>query len=500
MNTIALIGRPNVGKSLLFNRLARKDLALVHDRPGVTRDRLIAECLWRKHPITLVDTGGIGLDEEANFSQAIQQEAELAITMADLIFWVVDGRDGVTPLDLEIADQLRKVKKPIFIVINKLDDPKQSFLAHEFNKLGFPYLFPVSAAHGLGVEPLIKEALTQLPSPKAPKPLFASAPPRIAFVGRPNVGKSSLINAVLEDPRTIVSDISGTTRDAIEIPYVRQDSKCAYLLIDTAGMRHKSHLRDPLEQQMTSRTAYSIQRANVCLLVIDADKGITEQDKKIAGLIEKAQKPCLVLINKWDLTQSVTLTSTPNQNSQKAPATFKESYAKAVQQELFFLYQAPVLFVSALKKKGMDQLFQAIEDLEKRIITPLTTGPLNRILQKVMQRHPPPIRQGKRFKILYLTAIPSEKRFVPPTFLGFCNNPKLIVPSWFIFLETQLRKNFQFEGCPFLWQWKSRLDSQTKENAKSSSKSFPNPQKNRNKKQSQSSPKPRKRKQGRRTY
>ena len=493
MNTIALIGRPNVGKSLLFNRLARKDLALVHDRPGVTRDRLITECLWEKRPITLIDTGGIGLDEEANFSQAIQQEAELAITMADLIFWVVDGRTGLTPLDLEIADQLRKIKKPLFIVINKLDDPKQSFLAHEFNQLGFPSLFTVSAAHGLGIETLIKKALTQLPAPQAPKPPLVLAPPRIAFVGRPNVGKSSLINAVLQDPRTIVSNIPGTTRDAIEIPYVRQNSKCAYLLIDTAGMRHKSHLRDPLEQQMTSRTAYSIQRANLCLLVIDADRGITEQDKKIAGLIEKAKKPCLVLINKWDLTQNITLPSTPHLNSQKTPTSFKESYAKAVQQELFFLYQAPILFVSALKKKGMDELFEAVENLEKRIMAPLTTGPLNRLLQKVMQRHPPPIRQGKRFKILYLTAIASEKRFVPPTFLGFCNNPKLIVPSWFIFLESQLRKSFQFEGCPFLWQWKSRATSELRERTKPSTKGFKKPNKNQNKKQSRSSKKPRKR-------
>ena len=465
MNTIALVGRPNVGKSLLFNRLARKDLALVHDRPGVTRDRLITECHWNKHPITLIDTGGIGLEEEADFSQAIQQEAELALTVADLIFWVVDGRDGLTALDLEIANQLRKIKKPLFIVVNKMDDPKQTFFAHEFLKLGFHHIFSISAAHGLGIDNLIQAAISQLPNPSLhQKPVATATPPRLAFVGRPNVGKSSLINAVLQDPRTIVSEISGTTRDAVEIPYFRQTTKRSYLLIDTAGMRHKSHLRDPLERQMTSRTAYAIQRANLCLLVIDADRGVTEQDKKVAGLIEKAQKPCLILINKWDLTRGLKLTPSSN-SSPKSPLSFKETYLQAVQNELFFLYEAPILFVSALKKSGIDPIFEAIEVLEKRVATPLTTGILNRLLQKVMQRHPPPIRQGKRFKILYLTAINSEKRLVPPTFIGFCNNPKLIVPSWFTFFEAQIRKHFNLQGCPLIWQWKSRLNKSSKPKA-----------------------------------
>lgn len=463
--TIALVGRPNVGKSLLFNRLVKKNLSLVHDRPGVTRDRLAADCRWQGHSFTLIDTGGIGLEDASGFSEAIQQEASLAITMADLIFWVVDGRSGLTPLDQEIAEILRKENKPVFLVVNKMDDPKQDFYENDFLQLGFSTVIAISAAHGRGTQQLIEKTISLLQqkgeSAEEKKSAMTSPPAiKLAFVGRPNVGKSSLINATLNDARTLVSEIPGTTRDAIEVPYFRKNQpKQPYLLIDTAGMRQKRHLSDELERQMTARTAHTIQRTDIALLVIDADRGVTEQDKKIAGLIQNAKKPCLIIVNKWDLTRGIKWEDPALISQGRAPKktlTFQEAFQQAIHQQLFFLYDAPIIFVSALEKKGLTQLFHGIDDLIKRLQTPIPTGPLNRTLQKLIQRHPPPLRQGKRFKILYATAVTSSEAMKPPAFLGFCNDPRLLLPSWLTFVETHLRKTFHLEGLPLIWQWKSR--------------------------------------------
>ncbi|MEZ5404873.1 MAG: GTP-binding protein [Verrucomicrobiia bacterium] len=268
------------------------------------------------------------------------------------------------------------------------------------------------------------------------------------------------MNATLKDSRTLVSEIPGTTRDAVEVPYFRNNRpQQPYLLIDTAGMRQKRHLSDELERQMTARTAHTIQRTDLCLLVIDADRGITEQDKKIAGLIQKAKKPCLIIVNKWDLTRGIKWEDPSLVSQGRAPKktlTFPEAFQQAIYQQLFFLYDAPIIFVSALEKKGLNQLFAAIDDLIKRSQAPIPTGPLNRTLQKLVQRHPPPLRQGKRFKILYATALNSSAAMKPPTFLGFCNDPHLLLPSWLTFLETHLRKTFHLDGLPLIWQWKSR--------------------------------------------
>ncbi len=457
MPEIALVGRPNVGKSLLFNQLAQKALSLVHDRPGVTRDRIVADCLWDDRALTLVDTGGMGLEDDSRLADAVRREAEIGVVSADALVFVVDGREGLTPLDAEIAGLLRKSRKPIILAVNKLDDPKQNHDDIEFSKLGFAKICPVSAAHRRGLDALKQAVLAAVRDcPDQAASASREEVTRIAIVGQPNVGKSSLINAILGDSRTIVSEIAGTTRDSVEIPYTRQtpEGVLHYSLVDTAGMRQRRRIEDPLEREMTARTAHAINRADICVLLMGANTGVTMQDKKIAGLIQKAHKPCLLAVNKWDIAKGQQ--AVPQDRPGGKELSFRKQYEEAVRAHLFFLSYAPMVFTSATEARGIDELFTALDRVSYNLRAPISTGEINRVLLSAYQQQPAPIRKGRRFKILYATPEKTAGRWPSKTLIAFCNDRSLLNPSWLTFLESRLRDKFPLAGCPLRWIWRER--------------------------------------------
>lgn len=451
MRTIAIVGRPNVGKSALFNRFARRRISIVHDQPGVTRDRITAECHLGRHPFTVIDTGGIGSDADAAFTENVEAEVAIAIETSDLILFVVDGQDGLNPVDQTIAEKLRRTEKPILLVVNKVDHPNHDAFDIDFQRLGFAQTISISAEHGRGIDELVSSIEEHLPPPaeQGEEGEETLPPIEIAIVGRPNVGKSSLINAILEDSRTLVSPISGTTRDAVDIPYTR--GKHAYTLIDTAGIRPKGKHESSIEVFSVMRSERTIRRADLCLLVVDATLGVTAQDKKIAGLIQEAGKPCLVAVNKWDLVKEAA-----------GFGTRKEQLAELLEKisaELFFVDYAPIIVLSALKSEGLSRLFKLIERVRTESLHRIGTGPLNRLLAEALTAHPPPARAGKRFKIVYATQPEqrSEKEAVPtPSILMFVNQADLLVPSYRKYLDAQIRKEVPWTGLPIKFFFKER--------------------------------------------
>ena len=441
---VAIVGRPNVGKSALFNRLVRQRVAIVHDQPGVTRDRLSADCEIDSGRFTLVDTGGIGSAIDASFDEQVRAEADLAMEMANLILLVTDARDGLTPIDRLLARELRSTKKPIIVVANKIDHPNQTDHETEFTELGFAEVVPVSAAHGRGMTELAERIAAHLPDEASD-----SAPPspilKLAIVGRPNVGKSSLINAILQDRRTIVSDKAGTTRDAIDIPYQRGGKQ--FILIDTAGIRSRGKQSSSVEVFSVMRSQKSIERANVCALVIDAVDGVTAQDKKIAGLIQENEKPCLVVVNKLDLVKPST-----------RARDFFDAILGQIRSNLFFLNYAPIDVLSAHTGENLDRLFQSIERIEKHAQRTLGTGQLNRLLQQALEAHPPPARGNRRLKIMYATQIDFKQAdsIHPPTFLLFVNDPQTLTDDYRRYLEGKIREQLGYYGLPILFRLRSR--------------------------------------------
>ena len=441
---VAIVGRPNVGKSALFNRLVRQRVAIVHDQPGVTRDRLSADCEIDSVRFTLVDTGGIGSAIDASFDEQVRAEADLAMEMANLILLVTDARDGLTPIDRLLARELRSTKKPIIVVANKIDHPNQTDHETEFTELGFAEVVPVSAAHGRGMTELAERIAAHLPDETSD-----SAPPsptlKLAIVGRPNVGKSSLINAILQHRRTIVSDIAGTTRDAIDIPYQRDGKQ--FILIDTAGIRSRGKQSSSVEVFSVMRSQKSIERADVCALVIDAVDGVTAQDKKIAGLIQENEKPCLVVVNKLDLVKPST-----------RARDFFDAILGQIRSNLFFLDYAPIDVLSAHTGENLDRLFQSIERIEKHAQRTLGTGQLNRLLQQALEAHPPPARGNRRLKIMYATQIDFKQAdsIRPPTFLLFVNDPQTLTDDYRRYLEGKIREQLGYYGLPILFRLRSR--------------------------------------------
>lgn len=441
---VAIVGRPNVGKSALFNRLVRQRVAIVHDQPGVTRDRLSADCEIDSVRFTLVDTGGIGSAIDASFDEQVRAEADLAMEMASLILLVTDARDGLTPIDRLLARELRSTKKPIIVVANKIDHPNQTDHETEFTELGFAEVVAVSAAHGRGMTELAERIAAHLPGETND-----SAPPsptlKLAIVGRPNVGKSSLINAILQDRRTIVSDIAGTTRDAIDIPYQRGGKQ--FILIDTAGIRSRGKQSSSVEVFSVMRSQKSIERADVCALVIDAVDGVTAQDKKIAGLIQENEKPCLVVVNKLDLVKPST-----------RARDFFDAILGQIRSNLFFLDYAPIDVLSAHTGENLDRLFQSIERIEKHAQRTLGTGQLNRLLQQALEAHPPPARGNRRLKIMYATQIDFKQAdsIRPPTFLLFVNDPQTLTDDYRRYLEGKIREQLGYYGLPILFRLRSR--------------------------------------------
>jgi len=443
---VAIVGRPNVGKSAIFNCLVQKRIAIVHDQPGVTRDRLVAECLLGSRPFTVVDTGGIEGNGDSEYEDQIRAEANLAMEMADVILLVGDSKDGVTPVDRSLAKQLRSVRKPVILGVNKIDHPKQELADTEFAELGFSDIIPISAAHNRGISDLVEQIERHLPEPPLDEAKTEpDAPIKLAIIGRPNVGKSSLINAILQHQRTVVSDTAGTTRDSVDVLYQRDGKD--YVLIDTAGIRARRKHNTSVEVFSVMRSEKSITRADICALVVDAVEGVTSQDKKIAGLIQKNHKPCIVIVNKIDLVKPSTRVR-----------DFLDSLLSQVRANLFFLSYAPIDLVSAQTGENLDRLFGSIERIQKHAARSIGTGSLNRLLQEAMAAAPPPLRANKRFKLLYATQIDktSNHLVAPPTFVLFVNDPELLTEDYKRYLEARIRERNGYYGLPIIMRLRSR--------------------------------------------
>ncbi len=475
---IAIVGRPNVGKSALFNRIVGRRIAIVHDQPGVTRDRISAEAEWAAQKFTLVDTGGIGLlrgeKERDAIIRAALEQVEIAIQSADVILLVVNVQEGVVPLDREAAARLRRSGKTVLVAANKADTQDFADQALDFSELGFERIFPVSAIHGEGIEPLMQAALSLLPpADEAAAPdletVEASAenatagtprppePPKLAIVGRPNVGKSSIINSLTQSDRVVVSPVPGTTRDAVDVPFVVESEglREAYVLIDTAGMRKTRRVDDSIEFFSVKRAEDSIARCDIAVLVLDAQSGITEQDKKIADKIVEERKACIVVVNKWDLVEDSVRQARQeeirrreqksNRNAPRLMTTLGE-FGQWVQEHLFFLDYAPVIFTSALSGFNLERLLSAVRYVAAQLQQRIPTALLNRTLYDAVERRQPVSSRGHRLKFFYATQI----KQAPPTFLLFVNREELLSNQYKKYLADQLRRAYGYEGCPLV--------------------------------------------------
>lgn len=485
---IAIVGRPNVGKSALFNRIAGRRIAIVHDQPGVTRDRISAEVEWRGKPFTLVDTGGIGLlrREKADdvISRAALEQVELAIAAANAIIFVVNVQEGIVPLDQEVARRLRGSGKSILVAINKVDNSRFEGQAVEFSALGFQETFPVTAIHGQGIEDLMDRAVQFLPSmdsesqgsstaslqedggeqlagetPSETEPLeqLPAGPVKLAIVGRPNVGKSSIVNALTQSERVVVSPIPGTTRDSVDVPFeVTTEGRAEpYVLIDTAGMRKTRRVDDSIEFFSVKRAEESILRCDICVLVLDAETGITEQDKKVADRIVEARKACIVVVNKWDLMDEAVRKAREEEIERRNTKAGKHGpnvmttlseFGQWVQENLFFLDYAPVIFTSAKTTFNLDRFLEAVRYVSAQLRQRIPTALLNRTLQDAIERRQPVSAHGHRLKFYYATQV----KLAPPTFLAFVNRKDLFTRPYEKYLGDQLRIAFGYEGCPIV--------------------------------------------------
>lgn len=424
---VALIGRPNVGKSTFFNYIIGERKSIVEDTPGVTRDRIYADTEWRGRKFTIIDTGGIEPKSDNQILVQMKQQAEIAMETADVILFLTDIKQGVTANDYEVATMLRKTGKPVVLVCNKADKigeiPSELY---EFYNLGLGEPYPVSSINKLGTGEVLDAIYEYFPEENENDhdDEFIS----VAVIGKPNAGKSSLINKILGEKRLIVSDIAGTTRDAIDSKFENQHGK--YIFIDTAGIRRKSKIEEEIERYSIIRAKASIEKADVCILVIDATEGVTDQDAKIAGEAHESGKGVIILVNKWDAVEKETGSL--------------ENYRKEVYQKLAYLTYAPVLFVSALTGQRIDKLFPLINSVNEQNAKRVTTGTLNDVINEAITLVQPPSDKGRRLKLYYATQVSTR----PPTFVVFCNSVKLFHFSYQRYLENQLRKNFGFEGTP----------------------------------------------------
>ena len=448
---VAIVGRPNVGKSALFNRLAGRNIAIVHDQPGITRDRLAAPSTRGKRPFLIWDTGGIGGAGENELGAEVRMAADAAMRESEVILFVVDAQHGLVPIDEELARMLRKSQRPVVLVVNKIDDPKHEALEADFARLGFDMVVPISAAHGRGITPLLETIDGLLPEQTSNVESQTSKgeqPVALAIIGRPNAGKSSLINAVLNDQRTIVSNMPGTTRDAVDIEYEREGEK--FLLIDTAGMRSRSKHSSSVEVFSVMRAERTIRRADLCVLVIDATGGVSAQDKKIAGLIQEARKPSLIVLNKWDLVK-------PARGGKAAI----EALVTQTRERLFFLDYAPVLVASAATGENVNRLFKFISNIRRAAGVRIGTGVLNRMLRAALAETLPPTIGNKRLKLFYATqsAGNPERAIDPPEFILFVNQPKLLSDTYARFLERRIRHQEPYSGLPVLLTPRARTET-----------------------------------------
>jgi GTP-binding protein len=423
---LAIVGRPNVGKSTLFNYIGQKRVSIVEDIPGVTRDRIYLDAEWLDREFTMIDTGGIEIESNDKILTAMRYQAKLAIDEADAILFMVDGKVGLTSADEEVAIILRNTRKPVIVAVNKVDNMQKANEIYEFYNLGLGDPIAISAANALNIGDLLDEIVKRLPNEEMVEEDNEKI--RVAVIGRPNVGKSSLVNRLVGEERVIVSDIAGTTRDAIDTHFTKDDT--SFVLIDTAGMRRKAKVELPVERYSVMRALRAVDRSDVVLIVIDAVDGVTEQDKKIAGYAHEAGKASVIIVNKWDLLEK----------DGKTSLRFTEN----IRTELAFMQYSPVLFISALTNQRVSRVTELIKFVAEQHTMRVATSVLNQVIEDAVSINPPPSQFGRRLKI-YFTTQPNVK---PPTFVFFVNEPEIMHFSYLRFLENRLRESFGFEGTP----------------------------------------------------
>lgn len=423
---VAVVGRPNVGKSTLFNRLVGKRIAIVEETPGVTRDRLYAEAEWIGREFLLIDTGGMVLDEKDPITVQVRAQAEIAMAEADIIVLLVDVTEGVTIADLEVADLLRRARKPVLVVVNKVENPRQERDAVDFYSLGLGEIYPISSIQGYGVAELLDKIVESFPAAGGEE-AYPEDAIKIAIVGRPNVGKSSLLNAIVQEERAIVSEIPGTTRDAVDT-YFEHDGQ-SIILIDTAGIRRAGKIQRSIEYYSVLRAVRAIERADVALLLIDASEGITDGDKRVGGFSHEAGSALVIVANKWDLV--------------KGKGVSMRDFAEAIRADSPFLSYAPIAFASAVRGQGVCEVLDSAILAAQSHAMRLPTGEINRIIQDAVESHPL-TQKGRQFKVYY-TTMPAVK---PPTVILFVNDPNLLHFSYQRYLENQIRKHYPYEGTP----------------------------------------------------
>ncbi|GAB6465629.1 MULTISPECIES: ribosome biogenesis GTPase Der [Bacillus cereus group] len=422
---IAIVGRPNVGKSTIFNRIVGERVSIVEDIPGVTRDRIYSAGEWLNHEFNIIDTGGIDIGDEPFLTQ-IRQQAEVAIDEADVIIFMTNGRDGVTAADEEVAKILYRSNKPVVLAVNKVDNPEMRSDIYDFYALGFGEPFPISGTHGLGLGDLLDEAAQHFP--KIEEDGYDEDTIRFSLIGRPNVGKSSLVNALLGQERVIVSNVAGTTRDAVDTPYSKDGKD--YVIIDTAGMRKKGKVYESTEKYSVLRALRAIERSDVVLVVLDGEEGIIEQDKKIAGYAHDSGRAVVIVVNKWDAVKK----------DEKTMKAFEENIRAHFQ----FLEYAPIVFLSAKTRKRTQTLIPVIDQVNESHSIRIQTNVLNDVIMDAVAMNPTPTHNGSRLKIFYATQVAVK----PPTFVVFVNDPELLHFSYERFLKNRLRESFGFVGTP----------------------------------------------------
>ena len=436
---VAIVGRPNVGKSMLFNKLVGRRLSIVEDTPGVTRDRLYAECEWRGRKFDIVDTGGIEPGTTTEILSFMRKQAEIAISHADVIVFLCDIKTGLTASDQDVANMLLRARKPVVLAVNKMDQVGMTNPdIFEFYNLGLGDPIAVSAVHGHGTGDLLDACFDYFPPEEEEEEEDDVI--KVAVIGKPNVGKSSLINKILGEERVIVSDMAGTTRDAVDSYFENQDGK--FLLIDTAGMRKRSKVNDQIEKFSVLRAAMAIERSDVCLIMIDAQEGVTEQDTKVAGMAHESGKACIIVVNKWDAVEKDDKTMDKMRND--------------IRRDLAYMTYAPIVFISALTGQRVPRLFQLIKYVDDQAATRITTGMLNSLLADATARVQPPTDKGRRLKIYYMTQAGTR----PPHFVCFYNDAKLFHFSYQRYLENQIRATFGLEGTPIRLTIRQRGDKE----------------------------------------
>jgi len=424
---VAIVGRPNVGKSTLFNRIVGERIAIVDDAPGITRDRLYADADWLNHNFTLIDTGGLDPDNEDILNQHVFRQAEAAIENADVVIFLTDVKTGVVDTDLQVADMLRKVSKPVVLAVNKVDNPtKANNEIYEFYELGIGDPIAISAGQALGLGDMLDEVVKHFPTSDGEEEEDTRI--KVAIVGKPNVGKSSLINKILGEERLIVSNIPGTTRDAVDTHLQRDGQE--YVFIDTAGLRKKSRIKENVERYSILRTLAAVERCDVCVLLIDAEEGITEQDTKIAGIAHERGRAAIIAVNKWDLIE-------------KDDKTMKK-FTEDVERDLSYMSYAPKLFISAQTGQRVHKLFELIFSVYQNHAMRISTGVLNDVVIEATAMHSPPTDKGRPLRIYYAT----QASVKPPTFVLFVNNSKLMHFSYQRYIENKIREAFGFSGTP----------------------------------------------------